>query len=62
MIYKTMLLKNILSPVLTYGVEIFGMNETRLRGLNSVMDKGVRCIVKKGNYCRQRAYEELGIS
>jgi hypothetical protein len=54
-------LKSILIPILHYGSEIFGMNEKRVNSLKRVLDNGLKCIVKKSNFCRQRSYEEFDI-
>lgn len=59
--YRVMLIKSILIPTLHYGSEIFGMNEKRVNSLKRVLDNGLKCIVKKSNFCRQRAYEEFDI-
>ena len=58
---KKMIIQNYLIPVLTYGVEIFGMRESRLIKLKQVLDNSLKMILNKGNFCRLRAYEELDI-
>ena len=59
--YKVMLIRNILVSSLTYGVEIFGMNQTRVNPLKRVLDNGLKCILRRSNFCRLRAYEELNL-
>jgi endonuclease/exonuclease/phosphatase (EEP) superfamily protein YafD len=59
--YRVMLIKSILIPTLHYGSEIFGMNEQRVNALKRILDNGIKCIVKKSNFCRLRAYEEFDI-
>ena len=59
--YRLMLIKSILIPTIHYGSEVFGMNEKRVNSLKSILDNGIKCIVKKSNFCRQRAYEEFDI-
>lgn len=59
--YKCMLLKSILIPTIHYGSEIFGMNEQRVNSLKRILDNGIKCIVKKSNFCRLRSYDEFDI-
>ena len=59
--YRLMLIKSILIPTIHYGSEIFGMNEKRVNSLKRILDNSLKCIVKKSNFCRQRAYEEFDI-
>lgn len=59
--YKCMLIKSILIPTIHYGSEIFGMNEQRVNALKRILDNSIKCIVKKSNFCRLRAYDELDI-
>ena len=59
--YRLMLIKSILIPTIHYGAEIFGMNEKRVNLLKRILDNGIKCIVKRSNFCRQRAYEEFDI-
>ena len=59
--YRTMLIKSILVPTLNYGSEIFGMNEMRVNSLKRILDNAIKCILKKSNFCRFRAYEELDV-
>ena len=59
--YKTMLVKSVLVPTLHYGTEIFGMAEARMNSLKRVLDNALKCIVKRSNFCRRRAYEEFGV-
>ncbi len=59
--YKKMLLSGFLIPVLMYGSELFGMNESRLTLLKGVLDNSIKRITKKHSYCRVRAYEELDL-
>jgi len=59
--YKKMLIQNFLCPVLSYGAEIFGMNEKRLEKQKKVLDNSLKNITLKSNFCRKRVYEELDI-
>jgi exonuclease III len=61
LILKSMLIKSMLIPTLTYGSEIFGMNEIRLSPLKTVLDNGIKKVTRCGNFCRQRTYDEMGI-
>jgi hypothetical protein len=60
--YKIMLIKSVLIPRLTFGIEIFGMSLERTQPMKRVLDNALKCIVKKSNFCRLRVYEELGIT
>ena len=59
--YKKMLIQNYLGSVITYGSEIYGMRETRLSQLKSVYDSAFKKVLKKKNFCRNRAYEEFDV-
>ncbi len=59
--YRVMLIKSILIPTIHYGSEIFGMNERRVNSLKRILDNGIKCIIKKSNFCRLRSYEEFDI-
>ena len=59
--YKSMILKNILIPTITYGQEIYGCNENRVKKLKGIIDSALQMIIKKKNFSRYRAYEEFGI-
>ena len=59
--YKSMIVKNIIVPTITYGGEIFGCNETRVKKLKAVLDSAVACIVKKSNFVRSRVHEEMRV-
>jgi hypothetical protein len=56
-----MLIKGILIPTLTYGCEIFGMNEKRINSLKLILDNGLKGINRKSNFCRLRSYDEFDI-
>jgi hypothetical protein len=59
--YRIMLIKSILIPTIHYGSEVFGMNEARVNSLKCILDNGLKCIVKRSNFCRVRAYQEFDI-
>ena len=59
--YRNMLIKSILIPTIHYGAEVFGMNEQRVNAFKRILDNGIKGIVKRSNFCRTRAYEELDI-
>ena len=59
--YRNMLIKNILIPRLMFGSEIFGMSEQRVSPLKRVLDNALKCVLKKSNFCRHRAYVEFDI-
>ena len=59
--YRLMLIKSIIIPTLHYGAEIFGMCEKRVNALKRILDNSIKCIVKRSNFCRMRAYEEFDI-
>ena len=48
LMYKKLLIQNFLSPVLSYGSEIFGMNENRIKKLKRVVDNSLKRISQKG--------------
>jgi hypothetical protein len=59
--YKRMLIANVLTPRLTYGLELYGMANSRASKLKVVLDNALKCIVKRRNFCRLRLYEELDL-
>ena len=56
-----MVLKNVIVPTVTYGGEIFGCNELRLKGLKQVADESINQVIIKNNLVHIRVYEELRI-
>lgn len=60
--YKRMLIANVILPKTLYGQEIYGMAESRMQRCKVILDKSIRCILKRNNFCRARAYQELDIS
>ena len=56
-----MLINNLLIPKLCFGGEVLGMSEKRMVPLKRILDNAIKCIVKKPNFCRLRAYQELDI-
>ncbi|EJW05360.1 hypothetical protein EDEG_00586 [Edhazardia aedis USNM 41457] len=59
--YKRMLLDGVLAPTTSFGNEIFGSNNHSIECIARVVFKGIACVLKKSNFCRHRAYEELYI-
>lgn len=59
--YKRMLISSILVPRMNFGSEIFGMSLKRSDPMKRILDNAIKCIIKKSNYCRLRAYNELDI-
>ena len=59
--YKLMLIRNIIQPSIAYGSEIFGMNQVRTKALKKIADQALKAILKMGNFCRARVYDELSL-
>ena len=59
--YKKMIINNVISPMVSYGAEAFGLNETRMQKAKTTVDRCILCIVNDRNFPRNRVYEELDI-
>ncbi|MGL5636332.1 MAG: RNA-directed DNA polymerase, partial [Bacteroidales bacterium] len=59
--YRIMLIKSILIPRCMFGAEIFGMSEKRVDPIKRILDNALKCILKRSNFCRLRAYQEFDI-
>ena len=59
--YRTMLIKGILIPTLTYGCEIYGMSEKRTNPLKLILDNSLKVINRRSNFSRLRSYDEFDI-
>lgn len=60
--YKLMLIKSILIPKLTYGIEIYGHKYGHLTEIKKVIDNALGIALKWKNFSRKDAYEEFGIT
>ena len=59
--YKKMIVNNVIIPAVSYGAEVFGINETRIQKVKTMVDRSVAHIVHCKNFPRARVYEELDI-
>jgi hypothetical protein len=59
--YKIILIKGVLIPRLTYGLQIVGLRLYCMEGLRKIINKALGLMIGMKKFCRSRAYEEFGL-
>ena len=61
MVYKKMLIKGILLPQMTYGIDIYGFRYDNLQQIKTVLNKAIRLATYCKNICISTALDEFNI-